>query len=217
MDDKLDKLRQAVRRYDADSAKVALSQALESGVSCDTLRHEFLLALEDVRHHLMSNEASVPEFLLCLDVVLEGLASLAAHSGGVAGGDTALVIGVVEGDPHDLGKNIVAGVYRAAGYAVTDLGCFVTARGFARAVAGSGAEILALSAMMSTTMPFMKDAVLAAREASPGIVVMAGGAALDACVALSYGADGYAESALTVLEETEAAVNRAREGRGWSL
>lgn len=217
MDDKLDKLRQAVRRYDADSAKGALSQALESGVSCDTLRHELLLALEDVRHHLMSNEASVPEFLLCLDVVLEGLASLAALSGGAAGGDTGLVIGVVEGDPHDLGKNIVAGVYRAAGYAVTDLGCFVTARGFASAVAESGARVLALSAMMSTTMPYIKDAVLAAREASPGIVVMAGGAALDASVALSYGADGYAESALTVLEETEAAVKRAREGRGWSL
>jgi 5-methyltetrahydrofolate--homocysteine methyltransferase len=126
-----------------------------------------------------------------------------------------LVIGVVRGDPHDMGKSIVAGVYKAYGYNVIDLGCQVPADEFVQAVLENDAGILALSAMMSTTMGEMLDIVREVKERSPATAVMVGGAPLDRALAVEYGADGYAESAVSVLEETEAAVERVSEGRKW--
>jgi trimethylamine corrinoid protein len=84
----------------------------------------------------------------------------------------------------------------------------VKAEEFARAVLENNAEILALSAMMSTTMACMPDIIRTVRHRCPGTVIMVGGAPLDRQLAEKYGADGYAPSAVTVLEETERALNK---------
>jgi methanogenic corrinoid protein MtbC1 len=190
-------------------------EAAVEGLPASDLREALLSGMDDVRRRLMSNSASIPEFLLCLDAATDGLAVLAEAPGHDLPTGLPLVIGVVRGDPHDMGKSIVAGVYKAYGYNVIDLGCQVPADEFVQAVLENDAGILALSAMMSTTMGEMLDIVREVKERSPATAVMVGGAPLDRALAVEYGADGYAESAVSVLEETEAAVERVSEGRKW--
>ena len=207
--DYLEALGSAVERHDTERVGKLAAGALEAGWSTWDVRRAILAGLDSVRHRLMSNKASIPEFLLCIDTTMQGLQKIAAQSGEGALDGPTLVIGVVEGDPHDLGKDIIAGVYRASGYRVIDLGCQVSAEEFLRAVLDNDASVLALSAMMSTTMTGMRDVVMEVKKRSPRTVVMVGGAPLDRTLAIEYGADGYAESAVTVLEETEAVLPRA--------
>jgi methanogenic corrinoid protein MtbC1 len=190
-------------------------EAAVEGLPASDLREALLSGMDDVRRRLMSNSASIPEFLLCLDAATDGLAVLAEAPGHDLPTGLPLVIGVVRGDPHDMGKSIVAGVYKAYGYNVIDLGCQVPADEFVQAVLENDAGILALSAMMSTTMGEMLDIVREVKERSPATAVMVGGAPMDRALAVEYGADGYAESAVSVLEETEGAVERVSEGRKW--
>jgi methanogenic corrinoid protein MtbC1 len=118
-----------------------------------------------------------------------------------------VVIGVVRETPRSW-QSISFGGLQACGYRVVDLGAQVSREEFERAVVENRADILALSAMMSTTMGSMPEIIKTVRIVSPGTVVMVGGAPLDRKLAELYGADGYAESAVTVLEETEAALGK---------
>ena len=198
----IEKIKAAVTAHLVDEVAKLTSNALDAGLPVNEVRRSILEGLNTIRRNLMSNHTSLPEFLLCIDAATQGLAKLVEF--GDAGDKEALtiVIGVVEGDPHDLGKSIIAGVYRAYGYRVVDLGVQVRAEEFACAVLENKAQILALSAMMSTTMVCMPDIIRTVRQKCPETVIMVGGAPLDRQLAEKYGADGYAESAVTVLEET---------------
>lgn len=205
----MEEIGSVVAAHQADKAADVTSRAIDAGLPVKDVRRAILDGLNTVRRKLMSNHASLPEFLLCIDAATLGLAKLAEFE--KAGDREALmtiVIGVVEGDPHDLGKSIISGVYKASGYRVVDLGVQVTAEEFERAVFENKAEILALSAMMSTTMDCMPDIIRMVRQKCPETVIMVGGAPLDRQLAEEYGADGYAESAVTILEETEAALEK---------
>lgn len=199
----LETLELSVLKRDTDLMRRALGNALSESIQASDIRSALLRGLEHVRHKVMS-EVSLPEFLLCLDVVTEGLNRLTLSKEKQKGekGEIVLVIGVVEGDPHDLGKNIIAAIYISAGYKVIDLGASVPNRDFVESVITNKAKILALSAMMSTTMIAMPEIIQEVKSKSPHTRVMVGGACLDQSLAKSYGADGYAESAVTVLEET---------------
>lgn len=205
----LEDIRAAVKAHERESIAGFTAVACADGASSEDVRGALLAGLDDVRGRLMSNSASIPEFLLCIDTVTGGLHELSSVAKEDPAGGTTVVIGVVEGDPHDLGKSIIAGVYSACGYRVVDLGNQVPSGQFAKGVVENGAEVLALSAMMSTTMGEMPGIVNEVKERSPGTVVMLGGAPLDRELAMEYGADGYAESAVRVLEETEAALKKA--------
>ena len=198
-------LAEAVRVHDERALHELFDDASTSGITAPEVRRALIGGLEEVRQNLMSNDASIPDFLLSLDRVTEGLGRLSRFRGYDRSSveDTTVVIGVVEGDPHDLGKNVIAGIYRAYGYRVFDLGHEVSQEAFVKATVRESAEVLALSAMMSTTMVVMRDIIGEVRVKSPGTLIIVGGAPLNEVLALSYGADGYAESALTVLEETE--------------
>jgi methanogenic corrinoid protein MtbC1 len=211
----LEEITAAVAGHQREQVARLTGEAAVEGLPASDLREALLSGMDDVRRRLMSNSASIPEFLLCLDAATDGLAVLAEAPGHDLPTGLPLVIGVVRGDPHDMGKSIVAGVYKAYGYNVIDLGCQVPADEFVQAVLENDAGILALSAMMSTTMGEMLDIVREVKERSPATAVMVGGAPLDRALAVEYGADGYAESAVSVLEETEAAVERVSEGRKW--
>jgi methylmalonyl-CoA mutase cobalamin-binding domain/chain len=207
----MEKIKAAVAAYQADKTVILTTRAMDAGLSMKDVRHAILDGLNTRRRNLMSNHTSLPEFLLCIDAATQGLAKLTEL--GDAGDKEALtiVIGVVEGDPHDLGKSIISGVYRACGYRVVDLGVQVKAEEFERAVVENKADILALSAMMSTTMVCMPDIIRMVRQRCPATVIMVGGAPLDRPLAQEYGADGYAESAVTVLEETLATLEKISE------
>lgn len=208
-----EKIGAAVAAYQVDKTVELTTKAMDAGLSMSDVRHAILDGLNTLRRTLMSNRTSLPEFLLCIDAATQGLAKLSEFGDDGDKGALTVVIGVVEGDPHDLGKSIISGVYRACGYRVVDLGVQVRAEEFERAVLENKAEILALSAMMSTTMGYMPDIIRTIRQKSPKTVIMIGGAPLDRQLAENYGADGYAESAVTVFEETEAALEKTSQIR----
>jgi 5-methyltetrahydrofolate--homocysteine methyltransferase len=209
-------LQTAVSGHDTEALGSTIDRALDARVSVPDLQNAILSGLDQVRHRFMSNEQPLPDLLLSIDTVIEGLNRLASLHQGQRRVDegTRLVIGVVEGDPHDMGKNIIAAVYRAYGYQVFDLGCQVTNEKFLAGVLDHNAEVLALSAMMSTTVGAMRDIIREVKVQSPDTVVLVGGAPMDENLARKFGADGYAETAVTVLEETQLALEKAEKGSG---
>lgn len=213
----LKNLETALWKHNDEMMGETLDAALNAGVSPVNIRRALIQGLEQVRHQLMSNDTSIPDFLLCIDTMTAGLNRLSTREEGDKAneGEIPLVIGVVEGDPHDLGKNIIAAIYRNCGYRVFDLGRDVSKERFVKSAQENRARVLALSAMMSTTAMIMRDIIQEVKAESPDTVVIVGGAPLDETLARSYGADGYAETAVTILEETEAAIRRVIEGKPW--
>ena len=209
----LDRISASVASRSAEVTDELTTGAIEAGLPTSEVRRAILEGLNAVRRDLMSNRTSLPELLLCMDASAAGLARLACSGREDAKAAATIVMGVVEGDPHELGKSIIAGVYRACGYRVIDLGVQVPAEQFVRAVISHKAGVLGLSAMMSTTMGGIPDIIKEVRLKSPETVIMVGGAPLDRKLAQKYGADGYAESAVTVIEETIAALSVASRSR----
>ena len=215
--DVLRSLEAAVSGHNENMMCGALSEACDSGIALIDIRRALTQGLENIRLKLMSNSVSLPDFILCMETMtggLDRLSSLEEYDNNTKKA-IPLIIGVVEGDPHDLGKNIIAAAYRAFGYRVVDLGCDVKKEQFVRCVKDTGAQVLALSAMMSTTASVMRDIIYEVKTRAPKTVVMVGGASVDKCMGKSFGADGYADTVVTVLEETEDAVRRVGEGRSW--
>ena len=212
----LEELHAAVARHDVETLGSTIDRALDARVSASEVHDAILSGLDRVRHKFMSNEQSLPDFLLSIDTVIEGLGRISSlrEELSAVGNGIPLVIGVVEGDPHDMGKNIIAAVYRAYGFRVIDLGCQVPKEDFVSSVVDHRAEILALSAMMSTTVVAMRDIIRSVRSKAPDTLVLVGGAPMDENLARSYGADGYAETAVTVLEETQLALEKAGKRSG---
>jgi len=211
----LNLLEKAVQEHNPDSLNKAIDQALELGITKNEIRQALFVGLEHERRKMLTPETPLPKFLLSIDVVHEGLKRLSAGDESAKSGAVPLVIGVVEGDPHDLGKNIISKIYSASGYQVIDLGVQVPVEAFIKSITEKKAKVLAISSMISTTMVQMPEIIKRVREVSPDTVIMVGGAPLDVKLAKSFGADGYAESAVTVLEETEAAMERVSAKEKW--
>lgn len=207
-------LESSVLNQDEALLQRSLKASLENKIPDVQIRSALLDGLNQVRKGLLSNRVSLPELLLSLDVVASGLDKLKDNAPEWQDQKpVVLVIGVVEGDPHDLGKNIIALIYKSYGYQVWDLGAQVSKEMFINAVREKKADVLALSAMMSTTMTSMPEIIKAVKTISPDTLVMVGGAPLDEPLALAYGADGYAPSAVTVLETTEKLLEKSRGAR----
>ena len=200
----LEQLENAVFDQDIRGFKSAIDDALKKNLNRTQLQETILQGLDRVRKKLLTNESSLPELLISLDLTAAGLELLKRERTKTLDEKppVTIVIGVVEGDPHDLGKNIISLIYKSYGFRVVDLGVEVPKEQFVRAVMEQNADVLALSAMMSTTMSLMPEIIKDVKRVSPGTLVMVGGAPLDEKLAKLYGADGYAESAVTVIEQT---------------
>ncbi|MFO7965233.1 MAG: cobalamin-dependent protein [Desulfobacterales bacterium] len=200
----LEKLESAVFGQDVNGFDAAMGNALNNKTDHSHIEQSLINGLDRVRKKLLSNESSLPELLISLDLTADGLKRLKKEMTDTTGETepVTVVIGVVEGDPHDLGKNIISLIYESYGYRVTDLGAHVPKEEFIKRIKEERPDILALSAMMSTTMSSMPDIIEEAKKMAPKTLVMVGGAPLDERLAKDYGADGYAESAVTVIEET---------------
>lgn len=174
-----------------------------SGVSAAEILHALNRGIEKARIRFKQEEFALPDFLLAIDAYRLGTRFLQDRFPGEERGKTAtIVIGVVEGDVHDMGKNIVAAVLEASGYQVIDLGYNVSNEGFLEALATNQPDILALSTMMSTTLGNMKILIDQVRRLYPDILIFIGGAPFDPELARKMGADGYAENAITIPDET---------------
>lgn len=161
--------------------------------------------IDKARRHFRAGTYSIPEFLLAIDTYRTGVRLMkAGHEGNKdnSAKNPHIVIGVVEGDVHDMGKNIVSAVMEACGYNVLDMGNNVPNDMFLDALQSTNAGILALSCMMSTPMDNMKILIGMVRKLFPKTAIIIGGAPFDADLARKIGADGYAESAIAIPDET---------------
>jgi 5-methyltetrahydrofolate--homocysteine methyltransferase len=149
------------------------------------------------------NEFYIPEVLIAaraMKMAMEKVKPLIADSGIEPVGRVA--IGTVQGDLHDIGKNLVAMMLEGAGFEVKDLGTDVAPQAFVDAVKEHGVQAVALSALLTTTMPAMKETINALKEAGlrDKVKVMVGGAPLTQAYADEIGADGYAPDAASAVD-----------------
>jgi methanogenic corrinoid protein MtbC1 len=146
------------------------------------------------------HEYFVPELLLCSDILYAGLRILRPHlmldRVKVKG---RLIIGVIQGDIHDIGKNLVVAMFEAAGWEVHDLGKDVEFGKFVEEYRRAKADIVGLSALMTTSMLGLPKAIKMLREEDPHVKIMVGGAPLTGEIAKQFGADGYARDAASAV------------------
>ncbi|MEI7731560.1 MAG: corrinoid protein [Verrucomicrobiota bacterium] len=198
MDD-LKKLYDAVLTGDAATAKTITNTAIAAGVPPLKLVQEYMMpAMADVGRRFECNEYFVPELLLsarAMKAALELIKPLLIASGAQPVGRVA--IGTVKGDLHDIGKNLVAAMLEGGGFEVVDLGVNVDPARFVAAVREKNAQVVAMSALLTTTMPSMKTTIDALQQAGlrSQVKVIVGGAPITQKFADEIGADGYTESA----------------------
>jgi 5-methyltetrahydrofolate--homocysteine methyltransferase len=189
----------AVLSGDAKAAKEITQQALAAGVQPLKLVQEFMVpAMKEVGRRFECNEYFVPELLIsarAMKAALELIRPLLMASGAQPVGRVA--IGTVKGDLHDIGKNLVAAMFEGGGFEVVDLGVNVAPEQFIAAVRDKNANIVAMSALLTTTMPSMKITIDALKQAGvrERVKVLIGGAPITQKYADDIGADGYTESA----------------------
>ncbi len=195
----LQRLYDAILKGDAKTAAFVTHEALEAGVPpMDIISKYMVPAMDRVGRMFECEEYYVPELLLAaraMKAALDPMRPLLAASGARAAGK--IVIGTVRGDLHDIGKNLVASLLEGGGFEVVDLGADVPPERFIEAVNSSGANMVALSALLTTTMPGMAHTIEALKRAGirDKVKVMIGGAPITQQFAAQIGADGYAENA----------------------
>jgi len=194
-----EQLRVAIVSGDMDSAGALTEGALREGISpADLLSGILIPAMDEVGSAYESGELYVPEMLVAAEAMkraLTVLRPLLAEAGIESAG--RVVLGTVEGDLHDIGKDLVAMMLEGAGFEVVNLGIDVTSTQFVEAAREHNAEIVAMSALLTTTMTRMPDVVEALQEAGlrDQVRVVVGGAPLSASYAEEIDADGYASDA----------------------
>ncbi len=194
----LDELREAVIDGQAKLAVAKATQGLEEGISAEVLLQDGLTAaMREVGRLFEENEIYVPEMLVAaramnatVEVLQPRLVEHAVQSSGT------VAIGTVQGDLHDIGKNLVAMMLKGSGFEVVDLGTDVAPERFIDAIR-AGADVVAMSALLTTTMTSMKDVVEAITVVGlrDQVRIIVGGAPITAKYAAEIGADGYAPDA----------------------
>ena len=200
----LEELKQAVLEGDSEKAVQLTERALSEGVDAGKILNEALVAAMDiVGKEYERGDRYVPEMLISAEAMkaaMEVLRPKLVEAGVKARGK--VVIGTVEGDLHDIGKNLVAMMLEGAGFEVTDLGTEVTAEKFVQAVKEHRPDILGMSALLTTTMVHMPEVIEALKKEGlrDGIKVMVGGAPVTQEYAEKIGADGYAPDAASAVK-----------------
>ena len=209
----LEKLKNGVVEYQEDEVKEASQQALDDGYDALEMIMDGLAAgMEIVGDLYDRNEYFVPEVLMCADALYAGLDILRPHVPEKEGDVNAqVVIGSIQGDVHDIGKNLVKMMFDVAGWDVHDLGRDVPLEKFVEEQLRTDSEVVAMSAMMTTTMLGMKKVIKMIKEKNPDVAIMLGGAPVTQDVANLFGADGYAESAGNAVSEGIKMISRLRE------
>jgi len=210
----LNRVRDAIINLDEENLKKACMDALESGVSAYTVVTEGMAkGMAVVGKKYEEKEYFVPELLLCADALYAGLDILKPHIKPEDVGERAkgqVVIGTVQGDVHDIGKNIIKMMFEVAGFTVHDLGRDVPLEKFVEEQIRTDSDIVALSAMMTTTMMSMKKVIEMIKEKNPNVAIMLGGAPVTRDITELFGADGYADSAGNTVQEAIKMIGRLR-------
>lgn len=201
----LKELAKAVYEFEEDDAEKWANTALEEEVD------PFVASMEGLAQGMVeagdaynNKEYFVPELLLCADALYAGLDILKPAidaSGREAEVQGSIVLGVVEGDVHDIGKNMVKMMFEVAGWNVYDLGKDVPLDKFVEEQIRTDADVVGMSALMTTSMLAMPEIVKRLRARNPNVRIMLGGAPINPDIVEKYGADGYAKTAGTAVDE----------------
>jgi len=200
----LTQLSESLQQGDMDKVRAFTAQALEAGLSPGEILSDGLIAgMNVVGVKFKNNELFLPEVLVVaramhagLDVLKPKLAETGAEPTG------RIVLGTVKGDLHDIGKNLVGMMLQGGGFEVNDLGIDVPIERFIEAAAEEGIQIVALSALLSTTMPKMRETIEALHKAglTEKVKILVGGAPVSQEYADEIGAHGYASDAASAVD-----------------
>lgn len=193
---------QAVLEFNEPGVTNMVQAELDGGGSVDEILNEGLIgAMDEVGRRFTEGRLFVPEMLMAAQTMKAGLAIIKPLlAEGEASSAGTVIIGTVKGDLHDIGKNLVSMMLEGAGFNVIDLGVDVDTDDFARAAKENNADLVALSALLTTTMPAMEAAVAAFKEQGVGVKTVIGGAPVTQGFADQIGSDGYAEDAPSAVE-----------------
>ncbi len=177
----------------------ATNAAIAAGMDPGAIINEHMIrAMEEVGRRFEQGQAFVPELLMAAQAMkkcLEVLKPLLAGGTSIQAG--RVIVGTVKGDLHDIGKNLVASMLEGCGFDIINLGTNVTSEQFIAAIREHKADILGMSALLTTTMPYMKEVVTALESEGlrDSIKIMVGGAPVTEEFARSIGADGFSANA----------------------
>jgi len=198
----LESLTEAVKKGNRSEAKSLTQQAIDANLPPREVLNALVSGMDDVGRRFKANQIFVPEVLIAARAMKEAMALLepVLVKAGIRPSHTA-VIGTVQGDLHDIGKNLVAMMWRGANFAVVDLGTNVPPEKFVEAAKSNNAQIVGLSALLTTTMPAMKTAVeQIKKQCGASAKVMIGGAPITQEFASQIGADGFAPDAASAVD-----------------
>ncbi|MEH0018567.1 MAG: corrinoid protein [Desulfobacter sp.] len=185
-----------------------ITQALDGGAAPSDILNQGLIAAMDIVGERMENgEMFIPEVLMAAQAMSRGVDILKPLLGDEGDADNGrVVIGTVQGDLHDIGKNLVAMMMESAGLTVHNLGVDITPEAFVTALKEKEADILCLSALLTTTMPMMKQTVDAVVESGlrEQVKIMVGGAPVTQAFADEIGADAFAPDAGSAAKQAKA-------------
>ena len=195
-------LADAVINGDQNTALEITKAALEEGTAAkDVLDNGLIAGMDIVGARFKKNEIYIPEVLIAaraMKMAMEVLEPELVKAGVKPVGK--LLVGTVQGDLHDIGKNLVAMMLKGAGFEVIDLGVDVGPEKFIEQVKAANAQVIGLSALLTTTMPGMEKTIKALKDAGIPVKVMIGGAPVTQDYADRIGADGYAPDAASAVD-----------------
>ncbi|MFH1882066.1 MAG: corrinoid protein, partial [Planctomycetota bacterium] len=195
-------LADAVIKGDQSTAVEITKSALEEGTAAKNVLEEGLIAgMDVVGDRFKNNEIYIPEVLIAaraMKMAMEFLEPELIKAGVKPVGK--FLVATVQGDLHDIGKNLVAMMLKGAGFEVIDLGVDVSPEKFVEQVKAKGAHLVGMSALLTTTMPGMEKTIKALKEAGVSAKIMIGGAPVTQGYADKIGADGYAADAASAVD-----------------
>ena len=208
MDALYEKMAEALIAGRQDDVKTLTQEALDKGaIAREVLDKGLLAGMDVVGKRFKAGDMFIPEVLLCartmhgaMDLLKPFLSESDKKGAGV------FLIGTVEGDLHDIGKNLVAMMLQGAGFKVIDLGTNIKPQGFVDAVKEHNPQIVGMSALLTTTMPKMEETIEALKEAGirDQVKIMAGGAPVTQDFIEKIGADAYGDNAAAASEKAKA-------------
>ena len=204
----MDSLSEALIHGDRQKVSQLTTQALEEGVAPSKVLEDGLIAgMMVVGNRFRANEVYVPEVLIAaramhagLDILQPALTQAGIEPSGV------VVLGTVKGDLHDIGKNLVGMMLTGGGLKVVDIGIDASAEKFVEACKENGAQVCAMSALLTTTMPQMAEVIKALKAANVTAKIIIGGAPVTQNYANDIGADGYAPDAASAVDVVQSLI-----------
>jgi len=200
----LSALSESIIALDESKVLELTQQALDAGTEPVAVINEGLTpGMSEVGRLFEQGEYYLPELLIAAEVFKAAVDIVKPHLGEALETKGTVVLGTVEGDIHDIGKNIVKLGFETNGYEVIDLGIDVPIERFAEAQLASGAQIVGASAMITSTLPALQRVVQDVKAKCPDAKVLIGGAPVTPALVAQYGSDAYAGDAIEAVRVAE--------------